>query len=399
MATDFSQLTPEQQSAVAKYAAATYGTSPKALGMVQQKLAQDPSYANQQLQRFGYKVGVDTSGVNEFNPMAEGMSYDQDIRRSLAADEPEAKDNKKEEKAEQAGAARGGAKTAGRGVAAADGSIPVPKAKPAGQGPAGLDANGTVADASTKGKVNANDPSDPAALAALAGASGAGLAAWLVKTKGMDPTAAKRMEADLASKPQLAAANPTVQEFLAMAGAGAPRLAQPQEDMGVPRQPPTDADFYEQRALPGQQKRIGGPPDEMVDMIMRASQGGPVTGPAPAAALLPSPPAALPSPRAPLPSVAASTDDLVSGSLNRGGGDLQAAMATAKQMLDQGAPGQQVAQRLAGEYGPEVTNQVMQAASQVYPQARVGLPPVTEPIPTEALDAGLRRTIGKAVRP
>jgi hypothetical protein len=41
----------------------------------------------------------------------------------------------------------------------------------------------------------------------------------------------------------------------------------------------------------------------------------------------------------------------------------------------------------------------MQAASKVYPQARVGLPPVTEPIPTEALDAGLRRTIGKAVRP
>jgi hypothetical protein len=74
-------------------------------------------------------------------------------------------------------------------------------------------------------------------------------------------------------------------------------------------------------------------------------------------------------------------------------------MATAKMMIDGGAAGPQVAQRIAGEYGPEVAQQVMQAASQVYPQARMGLPPVTEPVGVEALDAGMRRTIGKAVRP
>lgn len=425
--TDFSQLSPEQQSAIAKYAAATYGTSPRALSMVQQKLSQDPSYANQQLQRFGYKVGAETGGVNEFNPMAEGMSYDQDIRRSLAVDEPEVKDNPKEEKAEQT-VPRGGSKSrTGGGTTAADGSLPVPKARPAGVNP--LDTNGTVEDAS-KNKSAPAQGDDTAALALAAGAAGGGLAAWLVKTKGMDPAAAQRMQADLASKPDLAAKNPTVQEFLRMAGPpnrpqlsdfnagqtfeGQKRLAQPQEDMGVPPNI-VDGEFTEQRALPPGQRAIGGPADPMVDMIMRASQAGPVTGPAPAPAvagpqvsggpLLPPPPDGgtpiVPPapPRAPLPGVAASTDDLVTKSLNSGGGDVQAAMATAKMMFDGGAAGPQVAQRIAGEYGPEVAQQVMQAASQVYPQARMGLPPVTEPVGVEALDAGMRRTIGKAVRP
>lgn len=298
----YEQLTPDEQSALQKVVANTYGSNGRALGMVKDKLSSDPLYAKQMLQRHGYRIGVESqTGITD---VQEGMSYDQDIARSLN-DGQEAKPAAKPAapaKATQtgssgnAGAAKGTPAPAGRSAAASQRLATFTQ-------PNGVTPNTQPAPAMTE-TPNAPSNGDNSSLiagaagAAMLGATGYAIYRALTARGGMDDATAVQAARAVEAEPQKAAqiVGPEIAGLL------------PKLQMSV-----SDAEFSEV-PQPGQ-----------IESAENAPRLAPPQGklPPPNAALPPPPPpsGAPSSPQSPSPTPAAPTpvDDMVNDIMEQDG--------------------------------------------------------------------------------